>query len=192
MNRSDETRKKIIKAAIELLMKNDAAQVTVRKIAQRAGVVVSSINYHFHSKDILFDISVKETLGKEISHWKNLYNDKKRGTRELLKILARRVSDFMAEHQSISQIAIRGDFFNPETGEDTFSLAAEALVPLLEKHFSGKKNEQEIKVISHQLISCIQVSFLRSDVLKKMSGLDFFNEADRYKLIDIMDTNLLD
>ncbi len=192
MKESLKTRNKIIKAAIELLMKKDATGVTVREIAARAGVAVSAINYHFQSKEILLDISVKETLGKEISHWQSLYQDTRRGTREILRILARRVSDFMAEYPAISQIAIHSDYFNPESGEDIFSRATEALLPLLEKHFAGRKNHQEIKVIAHQLVACIQVSFLRADALKKISGLDFYNETDRYELVDIIDTNLLD
>lgn len=52
-NRSDQTKKKIINAAIKLIEENGYSHVGIRDICKESGVSLSRINYHFGNKDNL-------------------------------------------------------------------------------------------------------------------------------------------
>lgn len=52
-NRSDQTKKKIINAAIKLIEENGYSHVSIRDICKESGVSLSRINYHFGNKDNL-------------------------------------------------------------------------------------------------------------------------------------------
>ena len=59
-----QARNRIIKAAIELLDEHsDPARITVRQIAERAGVGTGLINYHFQTKDNLLQEAVSSVTG---------------------------------------------------------------------------------------------------------------------------------
>jgi AcrR family transcriptional regulator len=55
MTQDGSTREKILEAAIALIEECSVAQLTVRKIAGRAGVNLAAINYHFSTKKKLVD-----------------------------------------------------------------------------------------------------------------------------------------
>ncbi|MCL2845719.1 MAG: TetR/AcrR family transcriptional regulator [Chitinivibrionia bacterium] len=60
------TKERIVVATIELIKnsKNNAADISNRAIAQKAGVNNASINYHFQSKERLIGICVERMLGE--------------------------------------------------------------------------------------------------------------------------------
>lgn len=49
------TREKLIEAAKELFLAKGVDRVSVREIAAKAGIALSSMNYHFQSKEMLFE-----------------------------------------------------------------------------------------------------------------------------------------
>jgi AcrR family transcriptional regulator len=63
MNNSPEMELKIIEAAIACIEKYGFREVTVRRIAQEAGVNVAAINYYFRSKEQLMERVLEVTLG---------------------------------------------------------------------------------------------------------------------------------
>lgn len=60
----EEVKQKIILTAIECIEQEGIQGATVRKIADRAGVNVAAINYHFGSKEQLFQIVMNATLNE--------------------------------------------------------------------------------------------------------------------------------
>ena len=52
---NEEAKDRIVKAVMEMMGKERNEKVTVREIAQRAGVNIASINYYFRSKEKLME-----------------------------------------------------------------------------------------------------------------------------------------
>ena len=61
---SEDVKQKIIMTAIECIESEGLQGVTIRKIADQAGVNVAAINYHFGSKEQLFKIVMNSTLNE--------------------------------------------------------------------------------------------------------------------------------
>jgi AcrR family transcriptional regulator len=62
MAQEPSTRERIVLATIETLEAEGMAALTIRGIAERAGVNVAAVNYHFGSKDRLLDAVMEQTL----------------------------------------------------------------------------------------------------------------------------------
>lgn len=63
MDKSDNTKNQLIQSVIELLQEcNDVSEITSRKITERAKVNLSTINYHFASKDELINSAVNKLI----------------------------------------------------------------------------------------------------------------------------------
>src|SRR6478609_11540032 len=61
---ADATRERILAAALELFADRSFEGATTREIAQRAGVSQPSLNYHFRTKDELWQASVDGLFAK--------------------------------------------------------------------------------------------------------------------------------
>jgi len=65
-----ETKERLIQTTIDLLEDVDEVNdITVRQIAERAGVGIGSINYHFQSKDNLLNEAVMQVVGDVAASW---------------------------------------------------------------------------------------------------------------------------
>ena len=61
---ADATRERILAAAVDLFADRSFAGATTREIAARAGVSQPSLNYHFHSKDVLWRAAVDSLFAR--------------------------------------------------------------------------------------------------------------------------------
>jgi len=59
------------------------------------------------------------------------------------------------------------------------------VLPLIKEHFLNKKSETECRVIAYQMVSFMQLIFLRSEDFFKYSGIDILKIEQRKKLIDM-------
>lgn len=64
-----EPQRKIIDATIECIDREGIQGVTVRRIAEEAGVNIAAINYYFRSKDLLIERSMEQTLHNMFDDW---------------------------------------------------------------------------------------------------------------------------
>lgn len=69
LNHPNDTKKRIVLAAIGILESDGAAGITVRRIAGKAGVNTAAVNYHFGSKANLMDFVLKSTMGHAFDDW---------------------------------------------------------------------------------------------------------------------------
>lgn len=65
--KSRETREKLIDGALLALCEDGVIGTTTRKIAEKAGVRLGTLHYHFETKDTLL-LAVLETLGARLAH----------------------------------------------------------------------------------------------------------------------------
>ena len=63
-----EVKQRILQAAIELIREVQAFEkVSMRKIAEQAGVAVSMVNYHYQTKENLINRAVQSYIGSVIA-----------------------------------------------------------------------------------------------------------------------------
>ena len=58
-------------------------------------------------------------------------------------------------------------------------------LPLVMAHYSGRKSEEECKLISYELSSTMQLAINRYEDIKILSGFDLTNIEELHRFIDI-------
>jgi AcrR family transcriptional regulator len=84
-NTPQKTPEKIINATIACIEKHGAGSVTVRMISEAAGVNIAAVNYHFHSKEKLFDNIIHFTIDHMIGDMEAFINVPDRAAKEILR-----------------------------------------------------------------------------------------------------------
>ena len=91
--KKDETKEAILRETIQLIREKDGdlSQVTARLIAERAGVSLGLINYHFGNKDNLILECTQLIINDVISSFKPDFGEEKADAKKrlLLKCLRR-------------------------------------------------------------------------------------------------------
>jgi AcrR family transcriptional regulator len=112
---------KIINTTIKIIQEeHDFSDITIRKIAKKAGIGVGLINYHFQTKENLINIAVRTFINEIICGWNDATLTPKSDSKvELLCNMFQVCSDFLAAHPKISRISILNDFTNPNLKDNT-------------------------------------------------------------------------
>ena len=167
-------RERILEATLQLLNENLNPQaITVRQIAERAKVGVGLVNYHFQSKDKLFNEAVASAMGSLEDPWlqsaASLSGDSRFKLKQLLKINAKvGMENLEMARILITHILLEGEFDVPLV-----------VLPLLRELCGEDKNEQELRMLALSLIVTIQVAFLRHKALWRYTGVNAFDEEQR-------------
>ncbi len=112
MDKAENIKERIIEVTTKLIERCDgnAKSITARMIAEKAGIGLGLINYHFGSKENLITECVQRIIGKVVTEFRMtecFETDKER-----LTACAIRVFDFLFEHSAISRISILDDLQN--------------------------------------------------------------------------------
>ncbi|MFX1521170.1 MAG: TetR/AcrR family transcriptional regulator [Promethearchaeota archaeon] len=186
-----DTKQRIMKATIELLKEKDLDGVTMRLIAERANVALSALNYHFQTKENLISQSVQVIIGDRISTWYDRYNSLTGDPVTKLKTMLRDTASFLAKYPRISRVSIIYDLLSGGTEDDHSMQTNNAYLTALKEIYGNQKNEQDLKIMVHQIIAAGQVALLRADIFKSYTGIDFFNDQQRDMLIDKLVDNII-
>lgn len=152
-------------------------------IAEKAGVGLGLINYHFGSKENLITECVQRIIGKVVSGFRieqEFQTDKER-----LTAWATYVFDFLFEHSAISRISILGDFQNYT--ENCNSVLTQRGFSFSLKNDILNKDKPMLVFI---LTAAMQAAFLGNDTVNQLLGYDFTKPTDRAayirNLVDIL------
>lgn len=183
MNKDEKlvlTKEKLISAAIELMEQaEDPLEVTSREIAGKAEVKPSMINYCFGSREELLYTSFHRLYMSFLSD-KNVEELIKADLppKELLKKLHFIVAKCLVEHFKFTKATTPLVLFKRNLGEESFSFA------YVKKHYSGRKNDTECRLIAYELSTMMQLIVFRKDDIKKDFGVDLENDGELQKFID--------
>jgi hypothetical protein len=83
------------------------------------------------------------------------------------------------------------DLLSGGTEDDSSMQTNKAYLTAFQEIYDNKKNEQDLKIMVHQIIVAGQVAFLRADVFKSYTGIDFFNGQQRDMFIDKLVDNIV-
>src|SRR5512145_1474653 len=114
-----DPKKRILQAAMELLNEKEPQGITVRKIAERAGVGIGLINYHFQSKDRLLNEAVGGSMGVAAARWLDANEEEYPDPVLRLKNLLKETSTIGVRFPALLQIALsfelqHGNFSVPQ------------------------------------------------------------------------------
>lgn len=168
---------KIISAVKELLGEGSPSEdITVRKIAQRAGVGIGTVSYHFHSKDrLVYDVvavQMTEMAG-------GLSPGEGMGTPfERLKRFFYQTAELALQYSEIFRIQISYEILHGDMSICYY------ITPLLKEHFGGTKSDLEIKLIALQMITAMQMILLKMEYFQRYSGVNIRDTKQREEALD--------
>lgn len=179
-----EIREQIIGITIELIKeRGDTGIITVREIASKAGVGVGLINYHFQTKDNLINICIMELIGQSIFQLQASSQNTDMKTIYKLTELCKGIASFMAVNPGLSRMSITKDLVSPDQ-KDNITLLTQMLLPIVKDLCGDKKDDSELHILLHMLISSISVGFLRNSVISKTTKIDFADSEQRDKFVE--------
>lgn len=179
-------RERIFQAAVELLEQEKRTDaITVRRIAERANVGIGAINYYFPSKDHLLNEAVGAMMQAEAGRWIAPSTGEPSDPEARLRSLLKQTSQIGMRYPDLLEIMIR---FQLEHGQFT---VAETITPLLRELWLGKRSEAGIRLAAVQLISSLQIAFLRRDEVARLTGYRLDDPAQLEDVIDQLIDNIL-
>ena len=172
------TKERLIKAAHKLMCeKDDPAEVTSRTIAAEADTKPAMINYCFGSREALLFEAAKldeEKYKDELDFYKILNSGE--SPKEILRKMHYRVADYLINEYKFTK-ALTGYILLNRDLEGLNSL------PLVRAYYKDRKEDWELKLISYQLSSIMQLMIYRIEDLSSFTGMDLRKEI--YKVIDL-------
>lgn len=184
--KEQDAKKRIIDAATEILYEvSDIEKITVRQIAERANVGIGTINYHFNSKDNLLSFAVSEVMAERVNEFLRPQKKSDLEPVENLKTMLKEVCQIAIENQKLIQFMITQIISNGDMKTPLY------IIPFLKAIFGSQKEEIELRIIALQILQPIQLVGISPDSFLMYSGVDFYDEKDRNKLIDMLVDNVI-
>ena len=184
-SKKEETKKRIIEVTSDLLDSvENPEDITIRQIAEEAGIGVGLINYHFTSKEKLMNevISIKmESMAGTLEKLEEYKGDPIKYLKEMLI----NMSDVAVKNRRLSKMSIEYDFLK---GDFKICLY---LLPILREICKGSKSETNLQLIAFQIIVATQSVFLREEAFHMLTGINIEVKAERDCLIDSIVDNLI-
>ncbi|WP_051624280.1 TetR/AcrR family transcriptional regulator [Clostridium akagii] len=175
----NNTREALISATVFLISTNkDATKITSREIVAEAKTNLAMINYCFKSKEDLMNIAVQRIIASQANNFKAITNEDIT-PRDQLKKMLYTLSDITVSYNYLTKISVPYILLHDEI---THPLD---VLPIIKKHFGGERSETYCRIIAYQMISFMQLVFLRADDFFKYSGIDIFNAKERNDFIDM-------
>ena len=174
----------LIDRTIELIKESEGKpeRITARAIAQRSGVALGLINYHFGSKDNLLAECCNKIINELLSSMKPglmKSEDDVLTDRERLILYAKQTFEYLFANRAIVKMSILSDFRS--YGEDTNSaLTQKGFQMAIKDDIPGKSK----RLIAFSLASSMQTAFLAADESKKITGYDLNTKKGRGSFIE--------
>lgn len=185
MNEQD-ARQSIIDAAKAILGEvDDVEKITVRQIAERAGVGIGLINYHFKSKDNLLCIAIGDVMSRTISGFGKEDLHKNLDPVSKLKTMIKELYLLAGNDEKMIRFLLTREII------DGNMQTALYLVPLLEEIYGNSKDNMQLRIIALQILYPIQVTALNPSAFHLYSGVDLTNIEQRNHFIDTLIDNLV-
>jgi len=174
-------REKILDAVKSLLDEGVPSDtITVRQIAQRAGVGIGSINYHFASKEkLVFDAVIDRLQGHMAGLMEEAQSLAKDPVQRLKQVLMS-ASRLVMENTDLLQTAVSYDLTQGDLG------TAYYFVPLIRDICGEGRSDREIKLMAFSLISTMQAVFIKSREFARYAGVDISDEGQLQETIDTL------
>lgn len=180
-----DARQTILDTAKTLLDEaTDIDKITVRQIAERAGVGIGLINYHFKSKDNLLRVAIGDIMSQTIHAMNNqdAYTGLEPSAR--LKEMLKELYTLGGRNEKLMRFVLAHEL---ATGNMQAPLL---LIPLLREIFRNQKNDMQLRIIALQILYPIQITALHPNAFHLYSGIQLTSPEERNRFIDVLVDNL--
>lgn len=185
MNDTD-ARNRLLKAAIDILDEEpDVSRITVRRLAERAGVGIGLINYHFQSKDRLLNEAVNVRMSQMAEEFRDVDKANEMEPVEFIKYMLKKLSGFALRYRKLIQISISFALLQGEMEAEMY------LLPSLRAIYGRTKEESELRLIAFTLIKTMQAMYMRADDFIRFSGIDILDERQMNESVDRLVGNII-
>lgn len=184
-SKKEETKKKIMEVTIDLLdsMENPD-DITVRKIAESAGIGIGLINYHYESRDNLIKEAVSMKMESMAEIMEKLDGDLSNPIKYLKEMLMT-MSDTAMKNSRLNKFSVEYDLL-----KGNFRVCL-YLIPVLRKIYNDSKSETDLRLIAFQIIVAVQSVYLRQEAFHILTGIDIDIKRERDNLINSIVNNLI-
>ena len=180
MKARETVKETIINATTELIEQSggEMKNITARAIADKSGVSLGLINYHFESKENLVAICVQRIINKVLMSFSP---DKKDYTeadgltdKQRLISFAQQTFDFLFDNYAIIKISILSDFKD-------YKPICNSVYTQMGFRFAlrGDISENKKQLIAFSLTSTMQAAFLAGENSKQITGDNLFEKTER-------------
>lgn len=181
----DDTKKRILEVTMDLLESTENPDdVTVRKIAEAAGIGTGLINYHFNSRDNLVKEAVTGKMESLAEIIEKLDGDSSNPQKYLEETLIA-MSDTAMKNHKLNKLSVEYDLLK---GDFRIYLY---LIPVLKKIYNESKSETDLRLIAFQLIVTMQGIYLRQEAFHMLTGINIELKSERDSLIKSIVQNLI-
>ncbi len=190
----EEVKQKIIITAIECIESEGLQNVTVRKIAERAGVNVAAVNYHFGFKEQLLKIALRASLQESFVNNVNDYSDLwQTDTKKALKLFLTETLRGAIAYPNLTKAHIQEAF--DKNNYDSFSVASlnDFLGQLYTLIRSDLRQQDELKgrIAVCQMFSAILLAGMMPDLFTEFSKFDMKKSQIQEKFIETLLENFI-
>jgi AcrR family transcriptional regulator len=188
MNQKDKgLRQRIIDSAKAILSDGtDVDKITVRQIAERAGVGIGLINYHFTSKDNLLAIARGDETEIVIARYANEDNEQGLEPSQKLRML---LKDLCASAGNDAKLV---RFMLLKEITEGCMQAPLHLIPMLREIIGEQVDEMQLRIIALQILQPLQLAGLNPEPFHMFSGIDISDPEQLSRFIDALIDNLID
>lgn len=175
-----DAKEAIIQAAIDLINEKgeEMNTITVREICRKANVGLGLVNYHFGNKDRLIELCVERMVSDIVDIFRSIQEKTAQFSAfERLEYLGNMTFTFLFEHFAVSRTSILSDMCTPKADDNTYKTYL-AYLPLMSA-CRPDWDEETLKRKTLCLISVMQQSFLRHDVIRQLHGIDLTVPEER-------------
>lgn len=186
MNKPEQTKEQLIQAAIKLLNEGfDPENLSVRQIADEAGMTFGLINYHFGTKEYLIQQACLRIIDSKANEVKHFLLQSDSDPTERLRLFMKLIANSVMTHQSVMKVLIKQELMEGQFETINY------IFPILKEIFPDATSENELKLLAFQLVIPLQYAFIRSEQVNKLFSFNSIDTSSVDWLIDRSINNLL-
>jgi|GEM_PF-1862482 len=198
----DPTRDRILTAALECISQTSINALSVRAIAARAGVNVATVHYYFGTKDAIVTKALERFFDQVVVLFEasmDADTDPKERLRRFLTayttLFHKNPGVFASMTEAISASIVRQETGRPTSAElvlvGMISKVKERLMGLI-REAAGIEDEEVLMFKTIQLMTSLMHPALISTIPHSLFDIDFSDEANRTRYIDLTISSLVD
>jgi len=174
-----DAKDKLLKAAIELLEETeDTDRITVRQIAQRAGVNAALINYHYQSREKLLFAAIGEVMVQVMDAFRRPPGPDET-PKQRVKSMLLELCEVGMQHEKLMRVGAKYQLMSGE-----FSPAG-YLLPALRAAYPDR-GEEALRLMALELFIVTNAVLLHCSTVFSFTGLDIADAPQRSRLVDTL------
>jgi AcrR family transcriptional regulator len=169
---SKSTEEKIRAAASKLFNKNGFNSTRSRDIAKAAGVNLALVNYHFRSKESLFELIMLQTTLEFFESMLKIFNDPETSLEQKIELGISQYIDKLLKEPDMASFIMNEFRHRPEALLEKIQYESVLKKSVIAKQYKqavadGKINEKDPFIFAHNLLGLIVFPFLGKQILNR-------------------------